>query len=513
MENLRELVYIISQNRTNHIELLNTKKHSKSKVNRLFSAISSGDVNTDEDAFHLLYPDADSKSAFNNLKAKLREKLLNTLFFIDPYQANHSDRQVSFFEAHKDYAAAQILLAKNAQQSAVELLKKLLKKCEHYEFSELSLMITRALCLHYSTRIGDEKRYDYYDKKRTAYEVITSLEGKAEKYYSQLILKFVNKKSPKPHLAQQAELFCAELIPELKKCTSYKFHLFTALIRLFQYTCTNDYPATLPICAEVIRFFEKKPFAANTPIQLCYHHQLVAYIQLEDYDNARQVAELSQQLTQDGTFNWFNNLEYLFLLAMHTSRFQEAYQLFSTAIDHKRFSFLPEYVQEMWGIYHAYLHLMIDLGKVKVAEEDNNFTPFRIQRFLNSIPLYSKDKQGMNIAILIVQILFYLQKGKYDLSIDRIETIEKYCSRYLMNPETIRSYYFIKLLLVIPQVGFHRTAVERHTKKYLDKLRDVSSEFSQQFHKIEIIPYELLWETTLSMLGQTIIKVRRQKSE
>lgn len=511
MKNLRELVYIVSQNRINQIELLNTKKHSQSKVNRLFSAISRGEVNNDEEAFRLLYPDTNSKSAFNNLKAKLREKLLNTLFFIDIYEANHSDRQISFFEAHKDYAAAQILLAKNAQKSAVELLKKLLKKCEHYEFSELSLMITRSLCLHYSTRIGDEKRYNYYDKKRTHYEVITNLEAKAEKYYSQIILKFVNKKSPKPHLVQQAALFCAELIPELKKCTSYKFHLFTSLIRLFQYTCTNDYPATLPISAEVIRFFEKKPFSANTPIQLCHHHQLVAYIQLEDYENARQVAELSQQLTQDGTFNWFNNLEYLFLLAMHTSRFQEAYQLFSTAVTHKRFSFLPEYVQEMWEIYQAYLHLMIDLGKVEVNEEDNNFTPFRIQRFLNSIPIYSKDKQGMNIAILIVQILFYLQKGKYDLSIDRIETIEKYCSRYLMTPETIRSYYFIKLLLVIPQVGFHRTAVERHTKKYLDKLRGASSEFSQQFHKIEIIPYELLWETALDMLGQSIVKVRRRK--
>jgi hypothetical protein len=511
MENLRELVYVVSQNKTKRVDVLDTDKRSKSKVNMLFRALSKGEVESDDEALELLYPGATSKSAYNNLKASLRDKLINTLFFLDAHQSNQSDRQIMFFEAHKEYAAAQILLAKNAHKSAVALLEKLFRKCEHFEFFELSLMIARTLCLHYSTRVGDMSKYEYYDEKRTRCERVVHLESLAEKYYSQLILEFVNNKSPKPHLIQQALTYHTELAPSLAEVTTYKFHLFSVLIQLFQHTCSNDYPSTLPICENAIQFFEQKPFTATTPIQLCRHHQLVAYIQLEDYQQAERIAYLSQQLTQEGTFNWFNNLEYLFLLAMHTTRFQDAYTLFNRAVTHRRFAFLPEYVQEMWEIYRAYLHLMIDLGKVKIDEGDSNFTPFRIQRFLNSIPLYSKDKRGMNIAILIVQILFYIQKKKYDLSIDRIETIEKYCSRYLMKPETIRSYYFIKLLLTIPQAGFHQVAVRRHTKTDLEKLQRASSEFSQQFHKIEIIPYELLWEMALQMLDQTAVKVKTRR--
>jgi tetratricopeptide (TPR) repeat protein len=237
---------------------------------------------------------------------------------------------------------------------------------------------------------------------------------------------------------------------------------------------------------------------------------------MRKYEEGEKVARRSQQLLEAGSFNWFKNLEYLFLLAMHTGKYQNAYEIFHEAIGHKSFDFLPENITEIWNLYRAYLHLLIDLEKVQAEPMDKQFTSFRINRFLNNMPLYSKDKRGMNIAILIVQILFYIQKGKYDTAIDRMEAIEKYCSRYLFKADTMRSYFFIKLLLVIPQASFHRKAVMRYATTHLKKLTAISSEVSHQYHKIEIIPYETLWELTLSSLGVTIVDVlslkkRRQK--
>ena len=137
---------------------------------------------------------------------------------------------------------------------------------------------------------------------------------------------------------------------------------------------------------------------------------------------------------------------------------------------------------------------LINAGKVEKSEDDNHFTKFRLGRFLNEMPIFSKDKRGMNIAILSIQILFLIQQKKYGKAIDKFEAIEKYCYRYLHQEETIRSYYFITMLMTIPDSQFHRMGVTRKGKKYLDKLLSVPLEVSSQSHKIEIIPYEDLWQ-------------------
>ena len=115
----------------------------------------------------------------------------------------------------------------------------------------------------------------------------------------------------------------------------------------------------------------------------------------------------------------------------------------------------------------------------------------------------------MNIAILVIQILFFIQQKKYFIAIDKIEAIEKYCARYLHKAETIRSYYFIKMLLCIPQANFHRVAVERKSKTYFEKLNSVPLEEVNQAYKIEIITYEQLWNMVLNTLGNKSYTTRK----
>jgi len=502
----------VNRNKVKRIDMLDLTAESPSKVNTLYQAISTGAVNSDEEAFNLLFPKAKSKSGYRNLKVILKEKLLNTLFFIDAYQNGHSDRQSAFYEAYKNFAAAQMLIAKNARKVGIHLLEKIQKKAEEFEFTELSVMVVRLLRLHYGTRLGDQKRYVELNELSRMYNEIAGLENEAEQCYTDLVIHYINNLATKEELQLLAKKHYAYLSPQLSNIQAYKFHFYTGLVRLFEHTCVNDYVATIPVCEEIIGFFEQKPYMANTPIQICLHHQLVAYMQLRDYDQGAKVARRSQELIEEGSFNWFKNLEYLFLLAMHTGNYQDAYQIFTEGIKHKRFNFLPEQIQEMWQLYQAYLHLLVSQGEVSPRKGDKNFTTFRINRFLNSMPLYSKDKRGMNIAVLIVQILFYIQQRKYDTAIDRVEAIEKYCSRYLFKADTMRSYYFIKMLLAIPQASFHQKAAIRYAATSAKKMENIPIELSYQFHKIEIIPYELLWDIALGMLGTQIVKVPKRKT-
>lgn len=511
MEDLKELIYIVNRNKVKRIDMLDLKEKSPSKVNALYQAISDGKVGNDDEASQLLFPNAKSKSAYRNLKAVLQDKLLNTLFFIDTYQKSYTDRQAAFYDAYKDFAAVQILLAKNARKVGIKQLEKLLKKALHFEFIELVPPILRLLRLHYGTRLGIEKKYRELDNMWEEYHNLERLENLAERYYSELVLHYVNSKSVKVNLKDLAATYFQELAAHKSQFHSYKFRLYTGLVQLFSYTCVNDYVSTIPVCEELIEFFEAKPFQANTPIQICLHHQLVAYMQLRDFTQGQRIAQRSQELIEEGAFNWFKNLEYLFLLAMHTANYQEAYQVFCQAVEHKRYKFLPEQIRENWQLYQAYVHLLIDQDKIVKREGDKRFTSFRINRFLNDMPLYSKDKRGMNIAILTVQILFYIQKGKYNTVIDRMEAIEKYCSRYLFNDDTMRSYYFIKLLLTIPQASFHRLGVLRYAEKPLKKMKAISTEMSNQYHKIEVMSYEVLWDMAVQMLGTQTVRLRNAK--
>ncbi|MEL6659780.1 MAG: hypothetical protein AAFY48_02635 [Bacteroidota bacterium] len=511
MKHLKELVHIVNRNKVKRIELLDLKADDGSKIQRFYQMISGEEVHSDAEAFALLFPGANSRSAYHNLKQRLQERLLNTLFFIDAYQQGHTDRQTAYYELQKEFAATQLLLAKNGRSVAIEMLEKVFRRAARFELTELSVSAARQLRLHYGTRSFDRERYRFYADRCKHYQHLARLENKAEEYYTELILAFKNGSTSNDQLRERSKMLMAELGEEQGAALSYKFNFYQALIRLFYHTCINDYSSAIPVCDETITYFENKPYTASTPIQICLHHKLVAYLQEGNFQQGEQAARQSQQLLESGSFNWFKNLEYLLLLAMHTAEHQQAYEVFSEAVNHKRFAYLPEQVREIWQLYQAYIHLLVDQGEVLPKDNDSNFTSFRINRFLNNVPLFSKDKRGMNIAILSLQILFYIQKRKYGEVIDRMEAITKYCSRYLFKEGTMRSYYFIKLLLCLPKANFHREAALRYAKPILKKLQAIDVNDTKQFHKIEIIPYERLWEMTLNMLDAKLVALSRYR--
>lgn len=150
---------------------------------------------------------------------------------------------------------------------------------------------------------------------------------------------------------------------------------------------------------------------------------------------------------------------------------------------------------------------------MNINESDENFSKFKPGKFFNETPIFSKDKRGMNIPILVIQILFMISQRKYNDAVDRIEAIEKYCSRYLRKDDTFRSNCFIKMLLQIPISGFHKTAVIRKSEKHRKQLETVSIDVANQASEIEILPYEDLWNFALECLDNEFHKVKAPKQQ
>ncbi|MEO0629087.1 MAG: hypothetical protein AAFY91_18990, partial [Bacteroidota bacterium] len=126
--------------------------------------------------------------------------------------------------------------------------------------------------------------------------------------------------------------------------------------------------------------------------------------------------------------------------------------------------------------------------------------------FLNNVPAFSQEKQGMNIPLLIIQILFAAQDKRYRRSVEAIEAVEKYISRHLKTDTHYRSICFVRGLLNLPKAGFHYAAAKRYGQKYIDRLKEVPIEAGNQNYRLEPIPYERLWEICLSTLPDKRIR-------
>ncbi len=280
------------------------------------------------------------------------------------------------------------------------------------------------------------------------------------------------------------------------------------MIQTIIYTSRNDYAATAEVCEDAIRFFEQKQFESKLPLQAFYYQLVVCYTQMRAFDKGQQIISRYQSIFDEGSFNWFKLQELYLLLSMHTQHYTDAWRCHQSVVQHARFESQPPQIREMWKIYGAYVHYLRQAGKVEGVEDLPEAGKFRMGKFLNEIPTFSQDKRGMNIPILIVQILFLISEREYALAIDRIEAIEKYCSRYLKQNDTFRSNCFIKMLLQMPAASFHQEAVFRKAQKHLEQLQSMPLEIANQTHEIEIIPYEDLWTMAMENLQNQIFKPR-----
>jgi len=497
MDALRELVQLVTRNKLKAIDTLDLVESSDSKLGTLYDLIADDKVESDQDAAALLYPDAGNTSGYRKLKNKLRRKLINSLILVDLNKASYSDRKTAYYQCYKEWAAVRILLAKNAWAQCVKTAERILKYALKFEFTELTLDLIGILRLHYGTRLGDLKEFEKYKHLSLEYEAIYLAENKAELLYTELVVHYVNNKSIKTNLQKKAELALLEISDSLRRYNSYRLHLYGSMIRLMVSSTINDHENTILTCEEIIDFFEAKEYRAETPLQAAYYQKLVCHCQLRQFEPGKVAAEKCIALIEEGTVNWFKYHEMYFILAMHTGNYQEAMELYCKVTKHKRFKYLPGSTTEIWLIYEAYLHYLVTIELLKPDEKQSCLESFRLGRFLNEAVIYSKDKSGLNVAIIIFQLIYQMAKGQYGKILDREEAIEKYCTRHLKEKHTMRSYYFIRGLLNMASAGDYNEDKQKKAEEYYTRLLEEDNSESSQAFQIEVIPFEKLWGIVL----------------
>ncbi len=499
MKKLKEIIELLNMDKLKAIEIIDNNIDSNTKLMQLYKGIKTKKLTTDKEAKATLYPNTKDNNAYYKLKHTLRERLFNTIFFVDIKSNKYSDIHKAKLSVQKYSCLLKILLTKGLKVNSVDIAQKGLKLAQTFEFTEEKLIFARALRSHTAIILGDQNRFEEYDKIINECTELLRSEIKVEGLFFKTLSLYVNDKSTKPYVHERTKKYLRELENYQPSQPSANWIYHHTMIKIFMYMSINKYQKALSLCKDSIKEIHSFPFQHTKSIVNISSQMISCCIQLRQYEEGEKSILTGLEIMQPGIFNWFKYKELHMTLCFHTKRYSKAWEIFNKVTSLKKFNGLQDNVKEIWKIYKAWLYFFINSGKI-VLEKNSQHQKFKVSRYANEVPIFFKDKRGLNVPILISQIVLLLQQKKHNTVLDRVEAIKRYKSRYLHDEYNFRSNIFISMLLIVSEEAFDRKTIIDKTLKERELLDKVPIDIANQSADIEILPYEDTWNILLEQL-------------
>ena len=502
MKELLELVRIITPPKLKNIQLLGK---SDNLADKLYWLIHNGDVVDDEDALKQLYHGNKSKVGLYQVKEKLYSKLLDVILIIDPHTKNISQYGLAYHDCLKHCASLEKITMKGGKKATIKLGDKILKIALEYNIAPIIVRVSKILMRKSVYVLRNEKKMNYYRNLFLKYSEIEDLQELATYYWVKISLRTSQKRMVvDKQLIQETKKYIKELESKLvPNHTALTMSTIISLkIRIEE--LNHNHEEVVKLVDHYMSDLKNYKDVNSAYFTVALNNKLAALITLRKYNEAEQVAKQSLNFTRAGTSPWFTALENIIILHFYQSQYSEALQVYQIVTDNRGIKFLPQDRQEIFKVYRAYLQFFINLGLLKKGSGARPFKIYRSAKFLNEIPIFSKDKTGINITIIVAQFLLLFTEEKYQSAIDKIESVKQYSHAYLRKDATFRSNCFLKMLVKLVESSYHKDATMRKTKVLYEKLKNHPSEMQRQTNHVEIVPFEVLWEIILDSLENNI---------
>src|SRR6185436_11774755 len=125
-----------------------------------------------------------------------------------------------------------------------------------------------------------------------------------------------------------------------------------------------------------------------------------------------------------------------------------------------------------------------------------------IKKFLRDVPLFSKDKRGYNVAILILQILVLLENNEFGEIINRMDALRTYRTRYLRAGSNKQSALFFRMLQIMETNSFSFEKTKQKSQKYFERMKSIAADSSEIQDGLQVLPFDWMWMKILEMLKQ-----------
>jgi hypothetical protein len=379
----------------------------------------------------------------------------------------------------------------------MKLAKSLIKVALKYHITDMVVLLAKDLRNHCAQHEENIKEYQKYNDIYNRHIYYLLKEHKMENSLNlfAIELKLEHSSNNNSHKLKYQSLL--DTRNDHFGCTpTYRYNLIYYIFTVNILTYLNKYQEILSLNYQARTFFNNLPFKPTIIFYLITRRDAMVNLQLKNYSHAIDNFLKIMDTPRNGSVGWYYNRIYFVLANLHFQQYETANDIIIDCISNRKF-------KTLFSPYKQYVLILNGFCEfVKLSRIQSHKSSFRIGKFLNEVPVYAKEKRGMNIAILIIHFLFLIRQKKYSRAIDRVEAMDQYCYRYLRKDENFRSNCFIKMLIQVTKADFNPIRAQRYAHKYHKKLLSVPMEIADQPIDVEIVPYEDLWEMVLRVLEQ-----------
>ncbi len=500
MKILSDLIKLLKKHRTHYRDETGLPTDKNSKIYKLVEGLSDGRYEDENSAAQALYGTDASHINFKRLKYRLQNRLLNSLFLIDPEKIFASSTKKDYFLVGQLQTICFILVQMGESSLSYSLAKSGIQKAKSAYNPYAGLRLALFLRIHFSN-LGDHKNFIKYNAEVKHFQRYIDAEVKLstmELEYNALI------NNPKTEVNQVKDLLNS-FLKEIKNISIDYSPLtvyYAYLIFLHDRLINRDIPGTIACCKEGLK--KMKPFNRPNLDSLFYFAMIEGHILQKEFEKGRSLIFSTVKNQGLSHFNTLSSIYYYATLCLTTENYQqlgETLQLFKEyKIEKSRVAFF----QENFTIFEMLYYILATIGKIEPTYPVKS--KIRITKFINDLPVFSKDKKGINTLILFVQFLLLLIKKDYGTIIDRVENLKAYDQKYLRKEDSFRINCFLRMILLIPKHNFHPVAVQRHAAPYLKKLAEhKENNWNWKETNVETIPYENFWKLFIEVLEKNKI--------
>jgi hypothetical protein len=496
MKNLLEIARVVTKRKVRKIEIFDdhSLRNNKSKFNQFYEALRDNKFKNDREAASTLYKCSPTDPKYRQLKSRFRKRLLNTLFFLDINMPKAANYDRAYYSCHKDWTLVKTLIWYNAPNSAAQLARQILTTSLKFKFADLIINSSRIL-RDYAAQQGNERDYEEYDNYIKEYNDILSAEIRSEELLQRVVMNYYKPLSKTQELTENIEDYCEALVSLSEQYDSPVIFYNMYLVWIFAYEMQQDFESMLEVCEQGEQFVQKNAVYKQHKKTVTFQtKKMSAYLHLRNYRDGRATAEKCLKELKAGSEDWFNFMDYYFLLTMHVNNPLQSVAIFKLVYNNSKLRKQDSETVEKWDIYEGYIEYLIQVeGKENPVLQKQQNKQFRPSKFIGKSALYNKEQRIFTVHVLILQILFLLEERKFNEVMERIDRLKKYANRQLRREEYHRPVQFIRLLQQYAKSDFQPGEVTG-TDRYLNQLKSVPFFYRGVNAELEIIPYELLWE-------------------
>ncbi len=461
---------------------------------------------TNEEAVTDLYGQGRKTSypPFRSLKTRLRHILVRAINLNGDTEPDYSTYDAALVHGYRQLNMARTFIIKEAFHAARDVADSAFQAVRKYEIVQLNEGLSDVLsALYLSVLYNDrlfKKYHEIYQEYARASFDLSKVAGAYRLTRSHLYMQKLSGKE-QGEFALQKVRECAPIRDRNPRVS--QIQAMVGVMEVNAYAQMGNYRMVVVTAEQVRLALEKCHGASSITISVMILSGIEATVRLRDFSVGKKQIQHATEIMEDKTLNTIKVQEYAILLGLRTEHYEYAYEIMSQ-VDYRLMNrLLVRKHHESWLLLEAYLNLLIVAEKLVPPPGSAKLRKFKMSKFLNSMPNYSRVKKGYNIQLLIVQVCFLIVQSKFDKVIDRTEALERYCSRYLRNNENFRNNCFFKMLIEAVKANFHRERTEMKTKDLYRRLSSRPVETYENVNDGEIIPYEELWSIVVEHLPVT----------